>query len=196
MEKETRARSERSLWPRYLVFILTALFVLGCLGESAAATLADNPYPLPAGCLAVNPSGDPDTIHHLYFPRTVPEYCIPVVQQPEGDYGFVSDDPYSLTQYEFVKRDHVVWLLAHRQSGGPYFSESAIGDPVITINGDNKATYYLISGQVEYPAPEDPAVGNAIVQRLKKNRLVLQTCSGEDEENRLFLIGSLALAAP
>ena len=71
----------------------------------------------------------------MYIPDVL---ALPVVQQPAGDAGYVSDHDNEATQFAMASQYGNIGLLAHNYLSGRLFSRLAIGEEVRLVYGDGK----------------------------------------------------------
>ena len=76
--------------------------------------------------------------------------ALPVVQQPSGNTGFVSQQPGTVTQFQLAARYGVIGLLAHNYLAGSDFFQLVDGLKVQVVNGDGSLHTYLITEVIEY----------------------------------------------
>lgn len=88
-------------------------------------------------------NGEENEVSGVYVPGL---FALPVVQQPVGDFGFVSSIPRSLTKFQLADENHVIGLLAHNYLSGKNFFAIAEGYPVIIVHGDGTSRIYTVTG--------------------------------------------------
>jgi hypothetical protein len=100
-------------------------------------------------------NGDADLLRGVFIPGLA---SWPVVQQPDGSPGFVSQNFGELTQFGMVADAGNVGLLAHNYLSGIDFSHLAPGDGVILVYGDGHTETFLVTQVLQYQAldPENP----------------------------------------
>jgi hypothetical protein len=86
--------------------------------------------------------GDGDAIRGVYVSGIL---ALPVVQQPEGAEGFVSNDPSTVTEYQRAAQNNVIGLLAHNYLAGKDFFRLRKGQEVIVLYGDGTSAQYLVT---------------------------------------------------
>lgn len=91
--------------------------------------------------------GDGDTIRGVYVPGIL---ALPVVQQPENDEGFVSEEPWSVTEFRRAAQNNVIGLLAHNYLAGRDFFRLRKGQEVILLYGDGTSAHYLVTRMHRY----------------------------------------------
>lgn len=133
-------------------------------------------------------------------------FALPVVEQPEGQPNFVSEQDGVLTAYAAAQANGVTALLAHNNLSGREFAKITAGQQITLVYGDGSTRIYHVSARDEYQAldPRSPAsdfIDLASGARLTSGdvfaryyasgpALVLQTCIEKDGDyywGRLFL---------
>lgn len=135
-------------------------------------------------------------------------FALPVVQQPAGYPGFVSNQPDQLTQFALASDYGSTGMLAHNTLAGAQFSKLEIGYYLTVIYGDGQMAYYEIKAVEKYQAlqpsspysnfkdlanPDTTITAEDLFYHVyeSSDRLVLQTCiesNGNDSWGRLFII--------
>lgn len=130
-----------------------------------------------------------------------------IVNQPQGNAGFVSYDPDSLTKFQLAEKYGSIGLLAHNYLAGHQFFLIDIGDRlVLEMNNGSSRDYHVISIK-KYQAlnpysPYSEFIDLSNNERITAsklfmdtygsgNKLILQTCieqNGVDAWGRLFVI--------
>lgn len=87
-------------------------------------------------------NGEARTIRGVYIPGFL---ALPVVQQPSGNLGFVSQKPGTVTQFQLAARNDVIGLLAHNFLSGKEFYQLFKGLQVMIILGDRSVNQYRIT---------------------------------------------------
>lgn len=91
--------------------------------------------------------GQSKSIRGVYVPGFM---ALPVVQQPGGNTGFVSQQDGTATQFQLAARYGVIGLLAHNYLSGQDFYRLVEGLKVLVVNGDGSLQNYRITQIVEY----------------------------------------------
>lgn len=78
------------------------------------------------------------------------QFALPVVQQPPGKTGYVSEEPGVITQFQLAARYGIVGLLAHNYLEGAKFHEMGNGDYVILIRGDGTLRWFKVDSKTYY----------------------------------------------
>jgi len=128
----------------------------------------------------------------------------PVIQQPQGNYEFISNDPNTITQF-MLTTPEVIGLLAHNYLSGKSFFDIKIGDSIFIIDGYGGVAEYQvveidsyqvtkIDGVVKYLDINDYQILDAAQLFAKfymgEKHLTLQTCiakEGDPVWGRLFI---------
>ena len=71
--------------------------------------------------------------------------ALPVVQQPAGNYDYVSTAPSDLTQYSAASQNGTVGILAHNYLSGQLFFDIQDNQQVILVYGDGHVAPYKVS---------------------------------------------------
>lgn len=95
--------------------------------------------------------GKINVLSGVYVPNVL---ALPVVQQPEGDSGYVSHRDEEATQFAMAAQYGNIGLLAHNYLSGRLFSRLIIGEEVRLIYGDGKVEYFVITEVLRYQALE------------------------------------------
>ena len=149
-------------------------------------------------------NGQSDTIRGIYADNLM-EY--PVVQQPSGQAGYVSEQQDVVTEFAMARKYGVTGILAHNFLAGQSFFDLEKNDLIQVVFGDGTTQAYQITEILHYQAlsPNSPTSsftdldnGETLSasQLFKKvymgsGHLTLQTCiqvGSEDSWGRLFLI--------
>ena len=94
-------------------------------------------------------NGKADLLGGVYVPNVL---ALPVVQQPTGNSGYVSNNDGQVTQFGMASRYGNVGLLAHNYLSGKMFSQLAVGQEVRLIYGDGKVEYFIVKEILQYQA--------------------------------------------
>jgi hypothetical protein len=87
----------------------------------------------------------------VYVPNVL---ALPVIQQPSGDDGYVSNKDDQTTQFAMASQFGSVGLLAHNYLSGRFFSELAVGQEVRLVYGNGRVEYFVITEILRYQALE------------------------------------------
>ena len=149
-------------------------------------------------------NGEFDEIRGIYSEN---EFAFPVVKQPSGNAGYVSDIDGVVTEFSMAKKYGVTGIVAHNYLAGGYFFSLEIGEIIEVVYGDGKILRYEITSIQSYQALSpnsatsqfmDLATSEKIsaTQLFKRvymggQHLTLQTCIKKGNEGswgRLFVI--------
>ena len=133
--------------------------------------------------------------------------ALPVVQQPYGNTGYVSNNDGEITQFRMASQFGNTGLLAHNYLSGKSFTELAIGQEVRLVYGDGRVEYFVITEVLRFQAlqPNSPysSFRNldkdetlSVEEMFKRvyfgdHHVTFQTCIEKDGElswGRLFVI--------
>ena len=133
--------------------------------------------------------------------------ALPVVQQPAGNPGFVSNYDGQMTQFGMAAQFGTIGLLAHNHLAGKSFSQLSIGQEVRLIFGDGKIESFVITEILQYQAlqPTNPRgtfrnlatdetlTANQLFERVYTGdrHITFQTCieaGGDLSWGRLFIV--------
>jgi hypothetical protein len=92
-------------------------------------------------------NGQANSARGVYVPGFM---AFPIVQQPRGNTGFVSEQAGTVTQFQLAARYGVIGLLAHNYLSGNEFYRLVEGLKVLVVNGDGSLSNYHITEVVEY----------------------------------------------
>ena len=92
-----------------------------------------------------------DVLSGVYIPNVL---ALPVVQQPEGRDGYVSNRNNEATQFAMASQYGTIGLLAHNYLSGKLFSRLEVGEEVRLVYGDGKVEYFVITEVLRYQALE------------------------------------------
>ena len=85
----------------------------------------------------------------VYVPQV---FALPIVQQPVGNPGYVSQSPNVITQFEMATEVGNVGLLAHNNLAGQEFTNLSLGNEVRLVYGDGKVEYFVVTQMLRYQA--------------------------------------------
>lgn len=89
------------------------------------------------------------TLGGVYVPNVM---ALPIVQQPSGNDGYVSNYDGQITQFGLASQYGNVGLLAHNYLSGKVFSQLSVGQEVRLIYGDGKVEYFIVKEILQYQA--------------------------------------------
>jgi len=96
-------------------------------------------------------NSDVNTLSGVYVPNVL---ALPVIQQPSGDDGYVSNKDDQTTQFAMASQFGSIGLLAHNYLSGRFFSELAVGQEVRLVYGNGRVEYFVITEILRYQALE------------------------------------------
>jgi hypothetical protein len=130
-----------------------------------------------------------------------------VMQQPNGNNGFVSTVAGVATQFRLAEKYGTIGLLAHNYAAGIHYSKVKIQDTITIVYGDGTMKKFVVTSIVKYQALSPNSATSSFVDLASgdtvsatklfetiytgKPHLVLQTCIAVDQElswGRLFVI--------
>lgn len=100
-------------------------------------------------------NGQSDVLTGVYVSDVL---ALPVMQQPYGNAGYVSNNDGEVTQFRMASQFGNVGLLAHNHLSGSSFSQLTVGQEVRLVNGDGSVEYFVIAEVLRYQAlqPNNP----------------------------------------
>lgn len=99
--------------------------------------------------------GRSDSVRGVYAPGVL---ALPIVQQPWGYAGYVSDNNGEATQFRMAAQSGTVGLLAHNHLSGESFSQLTVGQEVRLVYGDGRVETFVVTEVLRYQAlqPNSP----------------------------------------
>ncbi len=94
-------------------------------------------------------NGKAEVLRGVYVSNAL---ALPVVQQPSGNAGYVSNNDGEATQFDMASQFGNVGLLAHNHLSGKSFSQLAVGQEVRLVYGDGKVEYFIVTEVLRYQA--------------------------------------------
>ena len=94
-------------------------------------------------------NGKADVVKGVYVPGVL---AFPVIQQPVGNPGYVSQAADAITQFGMAAEVGNVGLLAHNHLAGQTFTGLSVGDEVRLVYGDGKVEYFIVTQTLQYQA--------------------------------------------
>lgn len=94
-------------------------------------------------------NGEKGVLRGVYVPGVL---ALPIVQQPVGNPGFVSQKNDEITQFNMAAEAGIVGLLAHNYLSGAIFANLSAGQEVRLVYGDGSVEYFVIDQILEYQA--------------------------------------------
>jgi hypothetical protein len=130
-----------------------------------------------------------------------------VVQQPDGNNGYVSSVSGVATQFRSASRNDSIGMLAHNFAAGTFFAKLEAGDQISVIYGNGTTKTFEVAEIRRYQALQPNSTSSSFVDLANntklsatslfstiyggKTHLTLQTCIAEgnvDSWGRLFVI--------
>ncbi len=148
-----------------LMFALLIFAVIGITQPRTSIAGTGSTYPNQENHLTISPdaspqdlpslrefittvtNGDETVVVGVYVPRV---FALPVVQQPDGDFGYVSMNPEALTQFQLADENHVIGLLAHNYLSGRLFFNLIEGQRIVIVKGDGSHRTYQVTGAYRF----------------------------------------------
>ena len=125
-------------------------------------------------------NGQAGELRGLFIPELV---ALPVIQQPAGDYQFVSPRDNILTQFSLAARFGATGLLAHNYLAGEDFSLLKKEQKFYLVYGDGRLAAYLVKEIQSYQALDPDSTSSGFV-RLDTGDLLTTTELFADVYNR------------
>jgi hypothetical protein len=110
-------------------------------------------------------NGQKGVLRGVYVPGV---FALPIVQQPVGNPGFVSQNNDEITQFNMAAEAGNIGLLAHNYLSGASFTNLAAGQEVRLIYGDGTVEYFVIDQILQYQALQ-PYSPNSDFRDLETN---------------------------
>jgi len=136
------------------ISIFLAIFVSFFFNPISALAMAGSTLSFTEFSQSVQ-NGQADVLTGVYVSDVM---ALPVVQQPYGNAGYVSNNDGEVTQFRMASQFGNVGILAHNHLSGKAFSELTVGQEVRLVNGDGSVEYFVISEVLRYQAlqPSSP----------------------------------------
>ena len=93
--------------------------------------------------------GQSNVVRGMYVTQKM---ALSVVQQPDGNYGYISTASDTATQFMLAATQDVIGLLAHNNLAGKHFSDLSVGNRISIIYGDGTVAQYTVSEVYQYQA--------------------------------------------
>jgi hypothetical protein len=91
--------------------------------------------------------GQPQDLRGIYVEGLL---ALRIVQQPDGDVGYISPEDSTATQFQLASSNGVVGLLAHNFLSGRRFHDLASGQLITLVYGDGTLRRYRVDGIHNY----------------------------------------------
>ena len=123
-------------------------------------------------------NGQKDVLTGVYVSNVM---ALPIVQQPYGNAGYVSNNDGEATQFRMASQFGNIGLLAHNHLSGASFSQLAVGQEVRLVYGDGSVEYFVITEVLHYQAMQ-PNSPYSSFRNLDKD----ETLSAEEMFKRVY----------
>jgi hypothetical protein len=123
-------------------------------------------------------NGEADILRGVYVPKVL---ALPVVQQPEDQPYYVSQQNDEVTQFSMATQYGNIGLLAHNNLSGKFFSKLSIGHQVRLVYGDGRVEYFVVMAILRFRATEPQSVSSSF-RNLDRN----ETLSAGEMFNRVY----------
>lgn len=166
---------------RFILNLSLLLFTLVALLLNPIPTLAmSNTASLPSFTdfsKAVQ-NGQADVLRGVYVNNVL---ALPIVQQPSGNAGYVSNHDGEATQFSMASQFGNIGLLAHNHLSGKSFSELVAGQEIRLVYGDGHVEYFVVKEVLQYQALQ-PNSAYSSFKNLNKD----ETLSAEQMFKRVY----------
>ena len=100
-------------------------------------------------------NGDANALRGVYASNVL---ALPIVQQPYGNAGYVSNNDDEITQFRMASQFGNVGLLAHNHLSGKDFSQLEIGQEIRLVYGNGHFETFVVTEILQYQAlqPHSP----------------------------------------
>ena len=152
------ARSNSIFRKQYVISIQIFVITLLLLARPVSALALVNPPEQPTtgtvlpeykSFLESVQNGQAGVLRGVYVPGV---FAMPIVQQPVGYPGFVSQNDGEVTQFRMATEVGNVGLLAHNYLSGASFTNLLPGQEVRLVYGDGQVEYFVIDKVLQYQA--------------------------------------------
>lgn len=149
-------------------------------------------------------NGKTEILRGVYVPGVL---ALPIIQQPSGSAGFVSNEDDRVTQFRMANSFGNIGLLAHNHLSGREFFNLSVGDEVRMVYGNGDVEVFVVAEVLRYQAMQPNSPYSAFrdldtdkvlsVEKMFKKvymgdrHLTFQTCIEQDgigSWGRLFVI--------
>lgn len=141
-------------YPKNQIFSAALLIVLACalaLPTQAFAMGSASPVPSLPSFIDSIKDGDANTLRGVYVEGL---FAFPIIQQPYGYPGYVSQNDGEVTQFSMASEVGNLGLLAHNTLAGATFSQLKTGDTIILVYGDGHTQGFVVEGTQQYKATD------------------------------------------
>ena len=123
-------------------------------------------------------NGNANVLRGIYVSNVM---ALPVVQQPSGNAGYVSNNDGEITQFRMATQFGNIGLLAHNHLSGKSFSQLTVGQEIRLVYGDGHVEYFIVTEVLRYQALQ-PTSPYSSFKNLDKE----ETLSAEDMFKRVY----------
>ena len=123
-------------------------------------------------------NGNANVLRGVYASNVM---ALPVVQQPSGNAGYVSNNLGEITQFRMATQFGNIGLLAHNHLSGKSFSQLTVGQEIRLVYGDGHVEYFIVTEVLRYQALQ-PTSPYSSFKNLDKE----ETLSAEDMFKRVY----------
>jgi hypothetical protein len=150
--------------------LLFIAFVSLFFNHLPALAMGNNSAPMPhfTDFSRAVQNGKADILSGVYVPNVL---ALPVVQQPSGNFGYVSNNDEQITQFSMASQYGNVGLLAHNYLSGKIFSQLVVGQEVRLVYGDGKVEYFIVKEVLQYQASQ-PNSQSSSFRDIKDNTVL------------------------
>lgn len=132
-----------------MLVLLASSVPVFALGNPPEGETAETALPNYVSFMESLQNGQAGVLRGVYVPGV---FAMPVVQQPVGYPGFVSQNDGEITQFNMATEVGNVGLLAHNFLSGASFTNLSPGDEVRLIYGDGQVEYFTVEQVLQYQA--------------------------------------------
>jgi hypothetical protein len=140
---------------RIILNAVLLLAIFGCLffNPASAYALGNGSSTLPdfAEFTKTVQNSDARALGGVYVPDVL---ALPIIQQPAGDVGYVSNKAGEVTQFGMAAQFGSVGLLAHNHLSGSQFSQLAVGQEIRLVYGNGAVEYFVVNQILQFQALE------------------------------------------
>lgn len=157
---------------RFILNISLLLLTLASLFASPISALAmGNNATLPSftDFSKTVQNGQADVLRGVYATNVL---ALPIVQQPSGNAGYVSNKDGEATQFRMASQFGNIGLLAHNHLSGKSFSGLAAGQEIRMVYGDGHVEYFVIKEVLKYQALQPNSAYSSFRNLDKKDEVL------------------------
>jgi hypothetical protein len=153
VELETKMAPQKQKPFRFLIYTIETASIMLTLFLTPVTALAqkhaEKSIPTFSTFVESIQDGKAGVLEGVYVPRV---FALPVVQQPVGNPGYVSQSPDVITQFGMAAEVGNVGLLAHNTLAGKEFTNLSLGNEIRLVYGDGKVEYFVVTQMLRYQA--------------------------------------------